>query len=319
MVDESRLGSGSFPSMFKWFPQSPFPVGQPPEAPGKQGYGRVRAARPSWTQSAGPSGLVAARPLCQGGHRFRGTWWPGGVWVAQGHWLPSRAPTATTTQSPGLSLTRVLPHIHHQGPPRDRSPRRSVHPIPHLPGGLGGPGETQGEEGLGSLGIGRSSSSKPGDAKPVPGLTPKWQCMRQRGDTAQPPPRPPAHLPCYEVIEGQPQDGQKQEHGHGPAVPHCIHVDLRRGRGQAATGQFRWGGQAHFPQSALSTLGDALPAPGLVAPRLAWPPGHHVAPSRRDPQVLQGQTSLPTVSSEQLGKQTGAQPQGPLPGRLTFA
>lgn len=39
----------------------------------------------------------------------------------------------------------------------------------------------------------------------------------------------PAHSPGYEVIEGQPQNGQQQEHGDGPAAPHGVHVDLQRG------------------------------------------------------------------------------------------
>ena len=44
-----------------------------------------------------------------------------------------------------------------------------------------------------------------------------------------------AHLPGYEVIEGQPQDREEQEHGDGPAVPHGVHVHLRAWEGQ--TGQ----------------------------------------------------------------------------------
>lgn len=41
----------------------------------------------------------------------------------------------------------------------------------------------------------------------------------------------PAPLLGYEVIEGQPQNRQEQDHGDGPAVPHGIHVDLRVGCG----------------------------------------------------------------------------------------
>ena len=32
--------------------------------------------------------------------------------------------------------------------------------------------------------------------------------------------------PCYEVIQGQSQDGEEQEHRNGPAVPGGVHVDL---------------------------------------------------------------------------------------------
>lgn len=95
--------------------------------------------------------------------------------------------------------------------------------------------------GAGESGTAHGGSSKPGWAwaPPSPGSgayqrtpprasawgTAGWAChgRGRRGG--------PAHLPGYEVIEGQPQNRQEQEHGDGPAVPHGVHVDLRAARG----------------------------------------------------------------------------------------
>lgn len=130
-------GGGPSPGPSECSLRSPLPAGRPWDVPGQQG----RAAQPSRLQTAGPSGPVAARSLCRGDRRLRGTGWPRDMARAPGCWPPPRAPTATLRPPP--------PHV--------------------FPGAWG----DLGEEGLGSLGITRSGSDKPGGSGPVPGLTPK--------------------------------------------------------------------------------------------------------------------------------------------------
>ena len=87
-----------------------------------------------------------------------------------------------------------------------------------------------------------------------------------------------AHLPGYEVIEGQPQDREEQEHGDGPAVPHSVHVHLREREEQTGRSGDRPG----------STCGSGSRRGGRVTgqapPRSRLKAGHGFSPRPLPPQ-----------------------------------
>lgn len=74
-----------------------------------------------------------------------------------------------------------------------------------------------------------------GPLRPERGAVGGNDTMCDTGDSPARAHTEPAHPPGYEVIEGQPQNCQEQEHGDGPAVPHGVHVDLREEGRRAGT------------------------------------------------------------------------------------